>query len=99
MTANKIVHFSGICFVLVVLIVLQVYLLNNYSTIGQQLSDLHQEIEMVESQNLRLQTEVASASAMLSIWAQSEMVGLIKIPVTVSLKAPLPVAYGIHQSL
>lgn len=99
MIAGKNIRYLAIGVIITALVVLQVYFLNKYSTIGQQLSDLQMKIEAAENQNIRYRTEIASASAMLTISAQAQELGLINIPVTISFKSPLPVAYDLNRSL
>lgn len=99
MRTSKILHYCVISIILAILVILQVYFLNTYSTNGQQISDLQKEIESIENQNVRLQTQIASDSAMLAISVQSDSIGLNKSPLTVSLKSPLPVAYRVGQSM
>lgn len=99
MITNKFVHYYVVSIILAMLVILQVYFLNTYSTSGQQISDLQKEIESIENQNVRLQTQIASDSAMLAISIQSESIGINKSLLTVSLKSPLPVAYRVGQSM
>lgn len=79
--------------------VVQVYLLNTYSTIGDTLSKLNQEIDTVEADNIRLNQQVASASSLSTITQKAKALGLVDNPKTLSLSSPLPLAESFHLPL
>lgn len=78
--------------------ILQVILLNKYSTTGEQISSLNTDIEDIKKVNSKIRMEIASVSAMASIAYRAQYSGLNKSSSFVSLKTPLPVAYDLQLS-
>ncbi|MBI2617059.1 hypothetical protein HYW55_02945 [Candidatus Gottesmanbacteria bacterium] len=78
----------------IVLAVTQVIMLNTYSTSGEKLTTLQQELNTLDAENIRLSQHIASSSAIANISAKAQGYGLVKTALPLSLSSPLPVAIG-----
>lgn len=86
-------------FIAILLAVLQVILLNNDSTSGEQLTSFTREVDRLANENSRLRQEIASASALIAVSAQAQLYGYTEQKEIVSLTSPLPVAFTIRNNL
>ncbi len=77
---------------LIILAVVQVLLLNRYSTVGDKLASLSASIEEVEKDNNRLSQKIASASSMKTISLKAKEIGLSSISNSISLSSPSKIA-------
>ncbi len=79
---------------LIMLAVVQVFIYNRDSTVGEVYVSMINEVEKLEKTNNELEQMVASASAITTISARSQSFGFSASPKIMSLTAPLPIAYG-----
>lgn len=79
--------------------VIQVVLLNKFSTVGIKLTSLNGQIQSLQDDNSLLTEKIASASAIATISQEAGQFGLVKTSVLISLNTPLPVAYSLQSSL
>lgn len=84
---------------IVISAILQVIILNHYSTAGEKLVSALKEIEAVEKENNRLDKKIASSSALATISSKAKQYGLTSNQQIVSLTAPLPLAFFQKSSL
>ena len=82
-----------------ILSVIQVALLNRFSTVGDKLTVLNRQIQNFNDQNSLLTEQIASASSMTTLSQEAQRLGLVKQSTLVSLDTPLPVAYSLQSSL
>ncbi len=83
----------------IALVVVQVVISNYLATLGQSLGDIDTKIESLQGTNALLESEVASASSLLTISAKAKERGFIK-PTAASfvvLGGALPLALGKSQ--
>lgn len=83
----------------VILAVIQVILLNRFSTIGDKLSNMDITIHKIEEQNSQLSEKIASASSMVAISDRAKKIGFTPTANIISLSSPLPVAYDSRLTL
>lgn len=81
-------------FLLLVLSIFQVVMLNQFSTIGEELNKISQKIERQEAENSLYSEKIASASSIAIISERSENLGLVKTSDLLSLEQAPPVAFG-----
>lgn len=74
--------------------VIQVLILNIYSTAGRQLTKITKEIEDVEKENSRLSPKIASASSLVTISTKAQMLGFNKSTSFISITLLPPLAYS-----
>ncbi len=79
--------------------ILQVILLNFDSTSGTVLSKLNDETDKIEIDNIKLNQEIASASAIVTISVKASELGLIQNQKLISLNGALPIALSSGRSL
>lgn len=85
--------------ILLALSLIQVVMLNKFSTIGEQLNVVNEQIEKQEAQNSLYSEKIASASSIATISQKSENLGLVQTPNLLSLEQAPPVAYGLQLNL
>lgn len=85
--------------ILTILSILQVYLLNRYSTSGDQQTSLLTNIKQIGDENNELTQKIASASSIVSISNKAAQAGFSTNNKTFALTKPLPVAYTRSYSL
>lgn len=85
--------------ILGLLAVMQVFILNKYSTTGEKITFLLSEVKKIEKENSKLGQKIASAAAIVAISNKAEKLGLSKSVTLLSLTSPLPVAYDLRSSL
>lgn len=90
---------SALIMLLVFLAVIQVLILNKYSTIGDKLSILSETIEEIGNENSRLGQKIASASSMTTISAKAKEIGLKETGTPISLNSPAKIAQKLDLSL
>lgn len=78
--------------------VLQVIVLNQDSTSGEQLTQILTQTQKVEEEIEMLEADVASASALFTIVTRAQAMGLVEKQNIVSLISPLPIAYSNNLS-
>lgn len=78
---------------------LQVGILNRDSTSGERLTEIYEEIDQVVLENERLTYQIASASALATIAAQSRLQGFNEQAVTVSVSSIVPIAFAHSTAL
>lgn len=66
------------------------FILNSLSTKGKELTETELAIDSIAKENELLEVQVASVSAMTTIYKRAEKIGLVKTPQTLSLNAPIP---------
>lgn len=79
--------------------VIQVFILNIYSTKGNMQTVILEEIKKLETDNDRLNQNIASFSAMMAIGIKAKDLGLVDKPSLISLTSPLPVALRTGETL
>lgn len=84
--------------ILVSFSIIQVYMLNKYSTIGTKLNQFETEIKKLEGLNINLSEKIASSSSIASISQKASNIGLSRTLEITSLDTPLPVAYHLKLS-
>jgi cell division protein FtsL len=82
-----------------ILVVIQVILLNRFSTIGDKLSNMDITIHKIGEQNSQLSEKIASASSMVAISDKAKKIGFAPSANIISLSSPLPVAYDSRFTL
>ncbi len=85
--------------ILLIFALVQVLMLNRYSTVGQKLNKFDSEIRHIEGENSKMVEKIASSSSIATIFRKASSAGLVNTTQTVSLESPLPVAYNIRFSL
>ncbi len=98
-TVNKISSLPFLFLLAILFSVIQVIMLNRYSTIGDKLNKFDIEIRQIEGENITLAEKVASSSSIASISQNAARIGLVKTLDVASLSTPLPVAYNLHLQL
>lgn len=83
-------------FGLLILSIVQVGMLNKFSTIGEELNVIKQQIEKQERENNLYSEKIASASSIASISQKAGSLGLLQTPILLSLDQALPVAYSLQ---
>ncbi len=85
--------------ILLLLSVVQVVMLNKFSTFGGQLSVINEQIGEQEGENSLYSEKIASASSIASISQKSEKLGLDITPTLLSLEQAPPVAFSLQLNL
>ena len=83
----------------VILGIIQVYMLNKHSTMGDQLNLINKKVAEKEEDNNRLSQKIASLSAMTAITKQAELYGLVSSSQVLSVANSLPLASNLKFSL
>ncbi len=83
---------------LIVQAIIQVIVLNQYSTNGERLNTILTEIDQIKDENTRLVQNIASSSSLLSISKKAAHLGLSTKRNLVSLTSPLPLALSERTS-
>lgn len=84
---------------LVVLATVQVIFLNTNSTNGEKLARILEQTSENEKENAQLSQKIASASGLATIAVIAKESGFISNTITLSLSAPLPIAFLEESSL
>lgn len=79
--------------------IIQIILLNSYSTIGNRLTSNTNEIVDIQRENARLGQRIASVSAMNMISIRAKKINIDKSVQLFSFTAPIPVAYNLGPSM
>ena len=82
-----------------IIALIQVIILNQYSTFGEKLTEINTKIEYVEKENNRLAQDIASASSMITVSKKAETLGFLGTSGIVSFAAPPPIAHSLDLSL
>lgn len=98
MSSSKIHSFILSIFVAGIALI-QVIILNQYSTKGEKLTEINLKINDVDKENTRLVQEIASASSMISISEKAKILGFLNTSAVVSFAAPPPIAQSLDLSL
>lgn len=85
--------------VIFILASVQVFLLNRYSTMGDSWNNIDAETTKTARENDILNQKIASASAISSLSARAEKLGLVNGSKIISLTKNLPLAYSLDNSL
>ncbi len=85
-------------FFIAVTIVVQVFILNKHSTMGDQLSLINQKINEAETDNNQISQKIASLSAMTVIADEAKHYGLTAPSSVLSLAGSLPLAANLRLS-
>lgn len=79
--------------------VIQVFILNIYSTKGNMQTAILAEIKKQETDNDRLNQKIASFSAMMAVGIKAQDLGLVNKPSLISMTSPLSVALRTGETL
>lgn len=99
MTKNKLtINYLLVVFIAFTVVV-QVFILNKHSTIGDQLTLINQKSDMIEKENNQISQKIASLSAMTTIAEKAKEYGLASSSQVLSLATSLPLAANLKLSL
>ncbi|MBI3379886.1 hypothetical protein HY029_03980 [Candidatus Gottesmanbacteria bacterium] len=84
---------------IVILVVLQVFIVNKHSTMGDQLTLVNNKIMKIEGENNQISEQIASLSAMTTITEKAKQIGLVSSSQVISLARSLPLAANLKLSL
>lgn len=84
---------------IVILVVLQVFIVNKHSTMGDRLTLMNNKIIEVEEENNQISQQIASLSAMTTITERAKQYGLASTSQVISLTTSLPLAANLKLSL
>lgn len=91
---------TNMLFVFIVFsVVIQVFMLNEHSTIGDQLTLINKKIDETEEENNRISQKIASLSAMTVIAQRAKQYGLASSSQILSLAISVPLAANLKLSL
>lgn len=85
-------------FLIMILVVLEVFILNFHSTTGDKLTIVNKEIEVLETDNYRIGKNIASYSSMLIIANKAQEQGLAQSTKILSLGTSFPLASNLKLS-
>lgn len=77
----------------IILGMVQLIILNRFSTVGGKLNEINTLINETEKQNSILIEKIASASSISVVWVKADQMGLKKSPTLISLDQPIPMAF------
>lgn len=80
-------------------LIVQVFILNKHSTIGDQLALVNDKIDEIATENNRISRKVASLSAMTTIAQRAKEYGLVSSSQVLSLATSVPLAANLKLSL
>ena len=78
---------------MIILAVVQVVMLNKFSTSGERLIEINRKTQDIDKENCRLAEDIASSSSITIILSKAQSIGLKGLIETTSVTSPLPVAY------
>lgn len=85
-------------FAVMLFTVIEVFILNKYSTMGDKLTGIKDTISQIEKQNDSMSQKIASLSAMATISAKAKEYGLVSSSKILSLSTSLPLAANLRLS-
>lgn len=86
-------------FLIMTLVVLEVFILNFHSTSGDRLSAISREIDELEIENDRISQNIASFSSMLVVADKAKQFGLASTTKILSIGSSYPLAANLKLSL
>lgn len=81
-----------------ILVVLQVFILNKHSTMGDELTSINEQIAETNKENDRMSEKIASLSAVTTIGEKARNYGLASSARVLSLTTSLPLAANLGLS-
>ena len=88
---KKLFYFLPFCLIFI-LCLLQIYLANGLATRGKQLRDNEGEVNLLEEENKRIKSEIASFGGLAKLTIIAEEKGFVKNPPIINVTTKIPVA-------